>query len=137
MFENTMVLLFFIIIFFASILSIRQWVIYKKIRKTGNHGIGRMISCKRNLFTDGGIAIIPRYSPVIEFYYNEKRYEMQAMGSFGVRHGKAGDEIAIIFSEEYPDKVVIKNRHVLDSKLVEIVLYLVLGAALLAYYACF
>ena len=124
--NGTWLLIFFIMLVLLAIFSIRHRHIYKKIRNTGVHGFGRVISCKRSFLTTGGIAVIPRYTPIIAFEYNGKHYEMEAMGSFGVRHGKAGDEIAIIFSEEYPDKVVLKNRHILDSKLIEIGIYILI-----------
>lgn len=131
MFSNTTVLILISLLLIITIVnSHRRWIIYKKIRRTGTHGFGRLISCDRDLFVYRGIAIIPRYSPIIEFYYAEKRYEMRAMGHFGVRPGKVGDEIAIIFSEEHPDKVVIVNRHILDSHIAEILLYLTLGAVI-------
>ena len=125
-----MLILLSLVLITTIIDTLQQWTIYKKIRKTGIQGYGRLISCKRNFFTHGGIAIIPRYSPIIEFCYADKRYEMRAMGSFGVRPGKVGDEIAIIFSEEYPDKVVVVNRHILNSHIAEILLYLALGAVI-------
>ncbi|MCL2565439.1 MAG: hypothetical protein FWE24_06465 [Defluviitaleaceae bacterium] len=100
-----MLLSLFIVFEFTSVVYTRA--IYNKIRKTGIEGFGRLMSCKRVYFNFRYSAIIPEYVPIVEFYYAEKRYEMPAVGRFGVSPGKVGDEIAIIFSEEYTDKIII------------------------------
>ena len=127
----SMAILFVPFLTLLIILLIREQIIYRKIRKTGIAGFGRLISCKRNYFVGIRVAILPQYDPIIEFYYAEKRYEMRALGHFGVRPGKVGDEIAIIFWEEHPDKVIIRDKHILDSHIVEVLLYLTIGLLLI------
>jgi len=126
---TSMFLVMFVAALLAPIIIIKAVYnhnLYKKIKRTGVAGFGRLISCKR-IYPTSLSMIIPRYSPIIEFYYADKRYELSAIGYFGVQPGRVGEEIAIIFSVEHLDKVIIdKKKHVLDNFLLVFLLYLIL-----------
>jgi hypothetical protein len=96
-------------------------MVYRKIRKIGVAGFGRLVSCKKRYALSILSLLLPEYNPIIEFYYADKRYEIRAMGFFRFPPGEVGDEIAIIFSEEYFDKVVITDKDMLGNYIVRII----------------
>ena len=103
------VILFSPVALAGIIYTLYNWIVYRKIKESGVAGYGRLISCKRYYASPTNI-LIPRYDPIIEFYYAEKRYEIRAMGSFGRPPVKVGEEIAILFLEKYTRKVIISSK---------------------------
>jgi len=110
-----------------------SWVLYLKIKKTGTLGYGRIIRCKRKYYNPIYTRIIAHYEPIIRFTYAEKRYQMRPMGSFLISPpGEVGDEVAIIFCEKYPKKVImIRKKNILESYITLLLFCLGLCAATL------
>jgi len=89
--------------------------VYKKIKERGVAGFGRIISCERKHFNFIYSAIFAEYEPIVEFFFEEKRYKAQGIGRFDIPPGKIGDEVEIVFFEEYPGTVIIsRDEHILD-----------------------
>jgi len=118
----------------AAIYTAYSWTVYNKIKRIGVAGFGRLISCKRKYSTRISM-MLPHYAPIVEFYYAEKRYEIRAMGSFVTSPpAEVGDEIAIIFSEEYFGKVVIvRDESILERYITKFLFYLILCVAIPLY----
>ena len=76
---------------------------------------------------------IPEYSPVVEFHYAEKHYTIKAMGRFGVPPGRVGENVAILFMNEYPDKVIIvREKHILNNFFTGLAFYIALCLVIFA-----
>lgn len=93
-----------LIMFPFVIFTFYRLTVYRKIRRTGVAGYGRLLSCGNSYLTS-----MVRVHPVIEFYYAKQRYEITAMGFWGKCPCEVGEEIAILFLEKHPKSVVIKD----------------------------
>ena len=136
-FTNVFVNLFVLILIIAAfwplviakiIYDIYNWVMYRKVKKTGVTGFGRLISCEHSQsFNIIYSRVVTEYDPIIEFDYGGKRYKLRAMGRFDVWPCEIGDEIAIIFSEKYPTKVVVdRDIRIFDDFFRGSLIYIVL-----------
>jgi hypothetical protein len=92
----------------GEIVLCKLWCKCKKIISFGVPGTGVLIRCKRDFDLRHGW-LYPSYTPVISFYLGERLYEVIAIGIFHQSLKPIGQQVDIIYFEEYPEHVVIKG----------------------------
>lgn len=98
---------------------ISDYLLYCSIEKHGNRKIGTLISCTTPIFrkiisghvlSGGSFNLDARKAPIVKFYTNQGKYEIEAFGVYREAPCAINQEIEIFYWEQYDDYVIFSEK---------------------------